>query len=276
MMNILMAANEGAAVGVNLVLDTLLTYNKHCNIYIATMTIDLRCDEYGGRMIHAGLNDDQKLFIEKIVTYKDPTSRVVFVDGTDAYMEYLEGNPHEVCGFTPYTGLRLVADVMLPNVDHVLWLDCDLSIHDNIEPMYQDCIHRDVDYSAYICDDACEGKGEMVAGVMVLNLARSRKSGFLERARNNARYNHYRWYDQDAISYTGAPMHKLSADYAYMEDVFALTKLPKIIHYTNNVSPKIYQTDGNYNPEYFYRKYSFLNKFKEELDLINRLDLKVD
>ena len=51
MMNILMSANQDVMSGVELVLYTLLTHNKNCRIYIATMDIDVRINDNGG-MIH--------------------------------------------------------------------------------------------------------------------------------------------------------------------------------------------------------------------------------
>ena len=114
----------------------------------------------------------------------------------------------------------------------------------------------------------------MVAGVMVLNLKKNRETGFLKLARENVKRNAYQWYDQDAIRDTGVVPNKLSSDYAYMDDVFTLTSLPKILHYTNRLSPKIYQKDST--QEYFYRKFSFLKDAKEGIEFIKKLNFKGD
>ena len=276
MMNILMSANQDVMSGVELVLYTLLTHNKNCRIYIATMDIDVRINDNGGMIHYNGLHEGEKSFLKKMVKYLDQTSEIKFIDCHDYYMNELYGNPNELSAswLTPYTSLRLFADEMLPNIDHVLYLDCDVSVHANLEHMYYDCISKDVDYSAHVSDDACGGKGEMVAGVMVLNLKKNRETGFLKLARENVKRNAYQWYDQDAIRDTGVVPNKLSSDYAYMDDVFTLTSLPKILHYINRLSPNIYQKDST--QEYFYRKFSFLKDAKEGIEFIKKLNFKGD
>lgn len=263
MMNILMSANNEVIDGVELVLYTLLTHNKNCRIYIFTMDIECIISDEGEVKKYVGLDTVLQKYLTNLVHYLDNTSDIKFVDCHDVYVEHLLGNPNEIFAkwLTPYASLRLFADIMLPNVHNILYLDCDVAICGNIEEMYYNCCAQNCDYAAYVCDDARYGEGEMISGVMVLNLDHIRKSGFLASARRNAKNNAYQWYDQDAIRETGVKPYHISEQYAYMHDLNNLVELPKIIHFTNELSPKVYMKDVT--KEYFYRKYSFLNYVKE-------------
>ena len=83
MMNILMSANQDVMSGVELVLYTLLTHNKNCRIYIATMDIDVRINDNGGMIHYNGLHEGEKFFLKKMVKYLYQTSEIKFIDCHD-------------------------------------------------------------------------------------------------------------------------------------------------------------------------------------------------
>ena len=86
--------------------------------------------------------------------------------------------------FTPYTAIRLMADEMLPNIDDLLYLDSDIAIQGNIEDMYYKYLHNNpYEYAISCAYDAFDGKGEDVAGILLMNLGKMRRSGFLKNAR---------------------------------------------------------------------------------------------
>lgn len=275
MMNILLSANTTAYPGLEVVLYSLLTHNKNCRIYIFTMDIDVRTDNEGGMVHYVGVhNEPFKSRIQKIVNYLDPRSKVTFIDCQQYYRDHLWGNPNELSAvwLTPYTSLRLFSDIILKKVSHILYLDCDTAIMSNIEDMYMNCCRQPYEYAAYVCDEAREGQGEMVAGVMLMNLDIIRKTGFLEAARNNVMKTGYRWYDQDAIRETGVKPYRLPEEYAYMHELYKLNEMPKIIHFTNGLE-KIYGPDREVDyKRKFYSMYPFLNYIKEGLDLMDTIN----
>ena len=268
-MNILMSTNDTTYPGVELVIYTLLTHNKHCNIYIMTMDVEVKHPE-GVISHYIGLHDDQKEKLRKIVKYLDSTSNICFIDAYDTYMEYLTPSPNETSGFTPYATLRLVADILLPEVDHILYLDADVAITGDISGVYYDYVNRRCNYAAWSARDACNGEGEMVSGVMLINLDVCRSNGFFDRARANYKKNLYRYPDQMAIRDAGNPI-ELPENFGFCNILEECEELPLIIHFTNQISPKIYCCNGK--PIVFYRRFPFLKYVKEGLKLLDTINI---
>ena len=98
-----------------------------------------------------------------------------------------------------------------------------------------------------------------------MNLAKMRKTGFLEKARENVRKHEYRWYDQDAIAAVGKP-YVLPETYSYMFEYENLTYDPAIFHFTNKLNPKIY--DESKGRDYFFKRYPFLEYVKKGVEMI--------
>lgn len=268
MINILMAANERVYPGVEVVLWTTMFHNKGINWHIFTM--DLSIEDNGKGMYFVGLLPWQKERMEKIVRYLDPTSRITFHDTHDLYMQYFWKNPNEWSPFTPYTMLRLFADIELPYLNHILYLDCDVAVQGDIISMYWEYLQKGAMYCAYVCPDACQYEGEMVAGIMLMDLKRMRETGFLEEARKNLCTHVYRYPDQDAIRDTGIKPYPLPETYSYMEDLEKCHYTPTILHFTNRLTPKIYCEEG---ATYFYRRYPQFQYVKEGLQLLDTINI---
>lgn len=263
MMNILMSGNDNVYPGMELAIYSTLTHNKGINWYIFTMDIEIDTGD-GQIVVFCGLNSWQKNKLKKIVSYLDNTSKITFIDMYNLYMKYLSGNINENSPFTPYAALRLLADVALPNIKHVLYLDCDTAVQGNISGIL-DFLKFGKDYYAYVCPDACGYEGEMVSGVMLMDLERIRKDGFLERARNNIRNNIYQYPDQDALRDAGKP-YPLPETYSYLYELELCTYKPLILHFTNKLSPKVYGDEGR---TVFYRKYPSLDYVKKGVEMID-------
>lgn len=266
MMNILMSGNDHVYTGMELAIYSALTHNKGINWYIFTMDIEIDMGD-GGVMVFCGLNSWQKNKLKKIVSYLDNTSKITFIDMKDMYMEYLAGNINETSPFTPYAALRLLADVALPDTSHVLYLDCDTAVQGDISGI-MDFLRQGKDYYAYVCPDACGYEGEMVSGVMLMDLGRTREDGFLKRARENMHKNLYQYPDQDALRDAGKP-GPLPETYSYLYELELCAYEPLILHFTNKLSPKIYGDEGR---TVFYRRYPFLDYVKKGVELIDTIN----
>lgn len=253
-----------------LALWTLLTHNKGLNIYIFTMDIDIQNNEIGQGMKFFGLNDWQKQKLEKIVRYLDSTSHITFKDVGNVYQVLLGGNPNEWSGFTPYAMLRLLADHVLPYIDHILYLDCDIAIQGDIISMYQEYLQKGEIYCAYVCPDACQYEGEMVSGIMLMNLKKMRDTEFLVKARQNICKHVYKYPDQDAIRDVGVKPYPLPETYSYMDELEKCHYTPVILHFTNKLAPKIYCEEGR---TYFYRRYPQFEYVKKRLQLLDTINI---
>lgn len=157
----------------------------------------------------------------------------------------------------------------MPYVDDLLYLDCDTATMENFETMYYQCKGNPSDFCfAVYAEDACDGEGEMVSGVMFLNLNRIRANGFLESARQNYRKNLYIYPDQMALRDSG-PIARLPNIYGYLWDYRKTNVHPIIVHFTNDFPCKIY-SEGM-NKASFYRIYSDFAYVKEGCEMIDKI-----
>ena len=271
MMNVVLCGNDHVYPGIELVVYSLLTHNKNVNIYIFTMNLFLHYKD-GTETKFAGLTPWQVGKLRKIVRYLDKNSNICFIDVADEYMKYLSGSINEESGFTPYASLRLIADIVLPDVDHILYLDCDTAIQSNIEDMYMDCLKGDKDCYASYAYGACQGYGEMVSGVMVMKLKALREKKLLEKARQLYKKYLYKYPDQmalrDSIPYIG----RLPETYGYIHELESCGYTPAILHFTNDLVPKIYSRDYSDTRVYFYKRFPFLKYVKEGCELLDKIN----
>lgn len=269
-MNILLCANEYAASGAEVVIYSLMRYNTNINWFVFTFSINLEDKEAGIIYTHKAVNQEQQTRLRKIVQCMDPNSNISFIDVAEVYDKYLAGSPNELTGFTPYTTLRLLADVCLPNVNDLLYLDLDTLVQDNIEYEYNKYTSADAPYSAYTIPEACYGDGEMVAGVLFLNMMKCREIDFFKQARQNYMRNEYVYPDQCAIRDVCKP-NNIEESLNYMRSLEETTFNPKIIHFSNELKEKIYVVGKNA----FYRRYPQFKDIKEGIEMIDGLDLKL-
>lgn len=263
-MNIIMAGDKGMMAGIEAVIYSTMMNNVNVNWYIFTMNIS--CIIGGNKRDFIGLDNNDEKWLKKIVQYFDSKSSLNIVDAAPAYVEYLEGNENEDSGFTPFATLRLLADVILPQIKDCLYLDCDVIVQDKLDDMYHNYLAKGSNYCAYSIPEACDWESEMVSGVLLFNLEKSRRTGFLEKARKNLFENKYRYPDQMALRDAEKP-YPLPETYSYMFELHKLTYKACIIHFTNQVGGKIY-VDGK---ALFYRKFPQFKYIDEGLELIRTI-----
>lgn len=269
-MNALFAANDLAYSGLELAVYTLLHHNPNTNIYVFTMTCIIINPQTGEAHNYYALQDWQRGKLQKIVQYLGKgKANLVIKDVTELYLKYLDNSVNRYTGFTPLASLRLLADIALPNVNNLWYFDCDVAITGDISSYYNYYSQKDCLYGAYVAQDACDGKGEMITGVMFMNLKKMRDTKFLEQARYNYNHNLYEFPDQMAIRDTGDP-EIFPSTLGYCDDLYECLELPLIIHFTNLISLKIYFAKSR---EYFFRKFPFLKYAQEGIDLLDTINM---
>ena len=277
MMNIMFAANDALVDGLELAIWSLLKHNHdtEVNIYVATMNIIIQSND--GVREFRRIDDRQRKWLKKIVGYVGQgKADICFLDCEELYHQYLEKSVNANTPFTPYAGLRLIADKLLPDIDDLLYLDTDTAIQGPIEGMYHKYINENpYNYAASYASKACDGKGEMVSGVLLMNLKRMRETGFLNIARDNYNNNLYRYPDQMALRDAGECM-RLPETYGYMEELESCYYDPVILHFTNKLSPKIYNQSIRNIKDVFYKRYPQFKYVKDGLELLSKLDLSYD
>lgn len=273
-MNILLCGNDIVYTGMELVVYSLLTHNKNVNIYIFTMDVEL--DNNGEVTIYRSLTEWQRNKLKKIVRYLDGgRSNLSIIDTYEDYVKYLKGGANDFSGFTPYAGLRLIVDKVIPEIDDILYLDSDTTIQGDISSMYYSMLESnpDYDYYASFAPDACDHEGEMVSGVVLFNLKRIRQTGFLTRSVENFKKHEYIYPDQMAMRDAGTAF-PLPESYGYMYPLETCFYTPRILHFTNQLSPKIYDSSPGKGRNYFYKRYPQFEYVKKGCEMLDTLDIR--
>lgn len=137
--------------------------------------------------------------IEKALRRHNPQTDVILYDVTDNYEKHLKGNANEGCYCSPYTLLRLLAD-LYPMPDKLLYLDADVMACRDIGLLYD----QDVSGAEYAA--ARDHYGHFLvspnyinAGVLLFNMKRCRETGIFEKARQLLRVKKLTFADQSAL-----------------------------------------------------------------------------
>ena len=146
------------------------------------------------------IEDKQVDFLNEVVKSKNKDNRVIKIDVTDLYEKEFGKCKNETAYCTPYTLLRLLAD-LVPNIpDKLLYLDIDMMAGDDISKLYN------IDISEYEYAAVREKYGRWLirpdyinAGMLLLNMKKIKETMLLEKARNLIRTKKMLFADQDAI-----------------------------------------------------------------------------
>lgn len=263
-MHIAIAGNGKVLSGMELLIYSTMLHNR--DVIWHVMTGDLKVDNGDGTgTIYGGISETDCEWLRKIVKFCDYRSDLIRHDVSELYDQTIAMSVNRGSGFTPYTALRLLSDLAFPDLDTVFYLDSDIIVQGDIRPPYLQYRWSEYDYAAYTIPDACQGEGEMVGGVLVLNLRQCRKSGFLHRARKYYIANQYRWMDQEALRDAGGKLGDLQETYHYLRDHKMATYKPVILHFCCDNKFKIYTAPTIAD---FFRYYPEHKYLKDGIDII--------
>lgn len=178
---------------------TLLSITNHCKdeitAYIYTMDVSYLNPNF------TPIEDSQVEFVDKMLKDYNKNSKAIKVDVTDIYKREIGGSPNEDSYCTPYTLLRLLADLVdiMPE-DKLLYLDIDLLVNDNIRILYD----KDISNYEYAAAKDYYGKkflhpDYINAGVLLLNMKMIKETGLLQKARDMINNKKMMFSDQSAI-----------------------------------------------------------------------------
>ncbi|MBO4452658.1 MAG: lipopolysaccharide biosynthesis protein [Clostridia bacterium] len=162
--------------------------------YVYTMDVSHIKKEY------VPVGDRQIAFLDETVKRYNPENRVVKIDVTDIYRAEFAGCPNESAYCSPYTLIRLFADLVPEMPDKLLYLDADILFNRDITLLYG------IDIEGYEYAAARDHYGKYLlypnyinAGVLLFNLKKIRETGLLEKARCQIRAKKLMFADQSAI-----------------------------------------------------------------------------
>lgn len=146
------------------------------------------------------ITDKQAQFLEKTAKTYNKDNRVTLTDVTDLYMTHFSGCPNEGAYCSPYTLIRLFADLVPGIPDKILYLDADIMLNRDIHLLY------DIDITDYEYAAAPDHYGKYLinphyinAGVLLFNMKKARETGLFAKARRWIQTKKLVFADQSAL-----------------------------------------------------------------------------
>lgn len=195
MVNILLCGNKKVFDGAltQLISMTNRTKEDIC-CYIFTMDVSRLNPDF------TCITDEQIDFLDQVVRLKNKNNLVKKIDVTKIYEKEFANCANENAYCTPYTLLRLLADLVHEMPSKLLYLDIDIMIGDDIAKLYN------IDISNYEYAAVKEKYGCWLirpdyinAGMLLLNMDKIKETGLLLSARNLIKTKKMLFADQDAI-----------------------------------------------------------------------------
>lgn len=197
MINVLFSGNEKVFDGV---LTCVLSILKRTDtkepfrFYVYTMDVTRVMPEY------TPISDPMIEFLDGIVKEYNVENSMVKVDVTELYEKEFAYCPNEQAYCSPYTLLRLFADIVPDMPDKLLYLDVDILFNRDIRLLY------DIDITEYEYAAARDHYGKYLlnpnyinAGVLLFNMKKIRKTGLLEKSRKLIKEKKLVFADQSAV-----------------------------------------------------------------------------
>ena len=197
MINILFCGNDKVFDGM---LTTMLSILKRTStkepftFYIFTMDVSDINSKY------KALSSEMSEYLEKVAKTYNKENKVKRIDVLDIYNKEFRNSPNESCYCSPYTLLRLFADLIPSMPDKILYLDVDILLNRDIELLYKIDV-SDVEYAA-----ARDHYGKYLinpnyinAGVLLFNLKKMKETQILKKARELIKSKKLVFADQSAL-----------------------------------------------------------------------------
>lgn len=197
MINILFSGNDKVLDGV---LTCMLSIFKRTTtkepfcFYVMTMDATRVREQY------KPIDDNMIAFLNKVAKEYNEENVVIKLDVTDLYEREFKECPNELAYCSPYTLLRLLADLINGLPDKLLYLDVDILFNRDITLLYN------IDVTGYEYAVARDHYGKYLinpnyinAGVLLLNMAEIRKTGLLEKSRQLIKTKKLVFADESAL-----------------------------------------------------------------------------
>ena len=195
MINILLCGNEKVFDGALTELISITNRTKETiNCYIFTAELTRIKPEY------TSIKDEQIEFLNEVVQRKKTENKVTKIDVTEIYETEFKNCVNEGAYCTPYTLLRLFADLIPEIPDKLLYLDIDMMADGDIAQLYNTDI-EEYEYAA-----VKEKYGSWLirpdyinAGMLLLNMKKIKETELLQKAREKIKTKKMLFADQDAL-----------------------------------------------------------------------------
>ena len=268
MINILLCGNQKVFDGALTELISITNKTKETiKCYIFTMDVSRIKPEY------TCITDEQIKFLNKVVKAKKQENEVIKLDITNLYEEEFGKCKNETAYCTPYTLLRLLADLVPEMPDKILYLDIDMMAGDDISKLYN------IDVSEYEYAAVREKYGSIFiwpdyinAGMLLLNMKKIKETGLLKKARDLIKTKKMLFADQDAIY--RSTTKKLLLPRIYNEQSKFNKKDTVICHFCKRLLLLPYPRTENYKQWHIEKVHKVLKCYAFDKDLEEYVKLK--
>lgn len=270
MINILLCGNKKVFDGALSELISITNKTKESvNCYIYTMNLEKLNPDF------VCIEDNQIDFLDKVVKTKNSENKVCKVDVTDLYNQEFGGCKNETAYCTPYTLLRLLAD-LVPNMpDKLLYLDIDMMAGGDISTLYNTDI-TDYEYAA-----VKEKYGSVFlypdyinAGMLLFNMNKVRETNLLGKARELLRNRKLLFADQSAVYYSTTKKKLLPRK--FNEQSSFKRKDTIICHFCKRLVLRPYPHTSNFKQWHIDKIHKEFKCYKFDDDLNEYLKLKAE
>ena len=195
MINLLLCGNEKVFDGALTELISIINRTSEViNCYIFTAELTRIKPEY------TPIKDEQVDFLNEVVKRKNQKNKVTKIDVTKIYENEFKNCVNEGAYCTPYTLLRLFADLVPEIPDKLLYLDIDIMVGRDIAQLFNINI-EEYEYAAVKEKYGCWliRPDYINAGMLLLNMKKIKETGSLKKAREKIKTKKMLFADQDAV-----------------------------------------------------------------------------
>lgn len=270
MVNILLCGNRRVFDGALTQLISMTNRTRE-SIHVYLMTMDLT----RLREDFEAITEDQAAFLDSMMKERNPKNQVERVDVTELYEQEFGHCVNEGAYCTPYTLLRLLADLVPGMPDKLLYLDIDIMIADDIKKLW-DIDVEDYEYAAVKEKYGCWliRPDYFNAGMLLLNMAMIRETGLLQKARKLIRRKKMLFADQSAIF--RSTTRKRLINRKYNEQSKFNRKGTVVCHFCKRLMFLPYPHTENYKQWQVEEIHKFLHCYTFDRDLEEYLALKAE
>lgn len=268
MVNLLLCGNKKVFDGALTQLISMTNRTKEdINCYIFTMDVSRINPDF------VSIEDEQIDFLNSVIQKKNQNNKVTKVDITELYEREFGRCKNEGAYCTPYTLLRLLAD-LVPNMpDKLLYLDIDMMIGDDIAKLYNIDI-TDYEYAAVKEKYGCWliRPDYINAGMLLLNMKKIKETGLLEKARTRIKNKKMLFADQSAIFWSTT--RKLLVPRKFNEQSKFNRKDTVVCHFCKRLMFRPYPHTENFKQWHIKEVHEVLKCFAFDDDLNEYIKLK--
>lgn len=267
MVNVLFCGNDGVFDGFLTCALSLMKRTKSNEPFafrIFTMELTRLSPKY------TGIPEERIELLRKTVRQYNPENTLKVIDVTELYEQEFAHCPNEGAYCSPYTLLRLLADLVddIPKDDKLLYLDADILFQRDVHLLY------DIDLEGYEYAAARDHYGKYLlypnyinAGVVLFNMKEARKNGLFEKARRELRRKKFLFADQTALIHATTKKKLLPQrfnDQKFLHPHTVVRHFSKRLFYTpypHTENIKQWQVDKVHNVFGYYEFDDILNEY---------------